>query len=179
LLTTSLWKASHPDYRRVALGEWGKPRCDGWIRRLDEAVVAEVQDEIVVAHSSACALVGHWWARRQKVIWGALLVAPSDTESPSTATTFPMAIAQSRRTCNVLDRHNFRIARDSGAIPSLAARRFTLAGVRGGGLNAHRAEQTRNHMKGIRGSGSEYIEPQILFSASIPEQMVHPYMEAR
>jgi hypothetical protein len=34
-------------------------------------------------------------------------------------------------------------------------------------------------MKGIRGLHSEYIEPQILFSASIPEQMAHPYMEAR
>ena len=42
----------------------------------------------------------------------------------------------------LLARHNFRIARDSGAIPSLAARMFTLAGVRGGGLDSCRAPET-------------------------------------
>jgi uncharacterized protein len=79
----SLWEASHPDYRRVSLGGWGKPRCAEWIRRLDQAVVEAGEDVILVAHSTACALVGHWWIRRQKVIRGALLVAPSDTEAAS------------------------------------------------------------------------------------------------
>lgn len=59
------------------------PRCEDWVRRLDEAVVEAGRDPILVAHSTACALVGHWWIRRRKRIRGALLVAPSDTESPS------------------------------------------------------------------------------------------------
>jgi uncharacterized protein len=79
----SIWETAHPDYRRVSLGDWGKPRCDDWIVRLDQAVVEVGPDVILVAHSSACALVGHWWIRRRKVIRAALLVAPSDTEASS------------------------------------------------------------------------------------------------
>jgi predicted alpha/beta hydrolase family esterase len=38
---------------------------------------------VLVAHSTACALVGHWWGRHKREIRGALLVAPSDTKARS------------------------------------------------------------------------------------------------
>lgn len=50
----------------------------------DEAVTAVGKEApVLVAHSTACALVGHWWGRHKSSIRGALLVAPSDTEAPS------------------------------------------------------------------------------------------------
>ena len=77
----TLWEAAHPTYRRVLQDQWVAPHCDDWVRNLDAAVVEAGQDVVLVAHSSACALVGHWWIRHRKPIGGALLVGPSDTES--------------------------------------------------------------------------------------------------
>jgi predicted alpha/beta hydrolase family esterase len=79
----TLWQAAHPTYRRVFQEEWVSPHCDDWVRNLDAAVIDGGQDVVLVAHSSACALVGHWWTRHRREICGALLVAPSDTESIS------------------------------------------------------------------------------------------------
>lgn len=79
----SLWEKAHPEYRRVIQDEWRAPHCDDWVRRLEEAVVEAGENSVLVAHSTACALVGHWWHRHRRVISGALLVAPSDTEAPA------------------------------------------------------------------------------------------------
>ncbi len=80
----SLWLAAHPEYHRVVQEDWTRPRCEDWIRVLDEAVLAATKEPpVLVAHSTACALVGHWWARHKRRITGALLVAPSDTEGRS------------------------------------------------------------------------------------------------
>jgi predicted alpha/beta hydrolase family esterase len=45
---------------------------------------------VLVPHSTACALVGHWWGRhkRGREIRSALLVASSDTEARS----YPVAL---------------------------------------------------------------------------------------
>jgi predicted alpha/beta hydrolase family esterase len=49
-----------------------------------DAAIADSEGEIVlVAHSTACALVAFWAAESSRPIRGALLVGPSDTEAPS------------------------------------------------------------------------------------------------
>lgn len=78
----SRWEASY-GYQRVIQDEWVSPRCSAWIMKLDETIASLTTPPLLVAHSSACALVGHWWAAHRREISGALLVAPSDTESPS------------------------------------------------------------------------------------------------
>jgi predicted alpha/beta hydrolase family esterase len=77
----TLRQAAHPTYLRVPQDEWVAPRCDDWVQNLDAAVAQSGEDIVLVAHSTACALVGHWWMRHRKSTSGALLVAPSDTES--------------------------------------------------------------------------------------------------
>lgn len=62
--------------------EWRAPRCEDWRERLEEAVAEAGENTVLVAHSTACALVGHWWHRYRRRVRGALLVAPSDTEAP-------------------------------------------------------------------------------------------------
>ena len=83
----SYWERQDSQCRRVLQHEWERPRCKDWVATLTRAV-ASAQDEVVlVAHSSACALVAHWAgsapARAVARVRGALLVAPSDPEGPN------------------------------------------------------------------------------------------------
>jgi uncharacterized protein len=79
----SRWEAAHPELRRVQQDDWERPRCSDWVARLDEATRA-TPEAVLVAHSSACALVAHWAAGHPAGrVWGALLVGPSDPEAPS------------------------------------------------------------------------------------------------
>jgi serine hydrolase len=79
----SRWEAAHPEFHRVEQDDWERPACDDWIARLDGAVLAR-PGAVLVAHSSACALVVHWAGGRPAGrIRGALLVGPSDPEAPS------------------------------------------------------------------------------------------------
>lgn len=79
----SQWEVAHPEYRRVQFGKTDRPKCEEWIRCLDNAVADAGPAIVLAAHSSACALVGHWWVRMRRPVRGALLVAPSDTEAVS------------------------------------------------------------------------------------------------
>jgi hypothetical protein len=79
----SYWERSDPTFRRVRHLEWVRPRRTDWVRTLDAAVVDAGPGAILVAHSTACALVGFWAQSSRRPVRGALLVAPSDTEAPS------------------------------------------------------------------------------------------------
>lgn len=79
----SHWELDHPEYRRVQFRKTERPKCEEWIQCLDEAVVNSGPNIVLAAHSSACALVGHWWVRMRRPVRGVLLVAPSDTEAAS------------------------------------------------------------------------------------------------
>ena len=83
----SHWERSDPDTRRVVQADWATPRCADWVATLDAAVAALDDVALLVAHSSACALVAHWArAARPEArarVRGALLVAPSDPEGPA------------------------------------------------------------------------------------------------
>ena len=83
----SYWERQDSQCRRVLQDEWERPRCADWVATLSRAV-ASAQDEVVlVAHSSACALVAHWAASATggavAQVRGALLVGPSDPEGPN------------------------------------------------------------------------------------------------
>jgi predicted alpha/beta hydrolase family esterase len=86
----TLWQAGRPGFRRVEQADWEKPRCEDWVSRLEAAVLGAGPAALLVAHSSACALIAHWTLSRGgrvtaggRVVRGALLVAPSDPEAPS------------------------------------------------------------------------------------------------
>ncbi len=80
----SLWHAAQPEFLRVVQADWETPRCGDWVDVLDRAIAASPAPPVLVGHSTACALVGHWCAARPaREIRGAMLVAPSDTEAPS------------------------------------------------------------------------------------------------
>jgi predicted alpha/beta hydrolase family esterase len=80
----SVWEARHPEYRRVVQHEWDQPDRDEWVRTLDRYVRAGTAPKVLVAHSLGCALVAHWARGRDtNPVVGALLVAPSDVDSPA------------------------------------------------------------------------------------------------
>src|SRR5688572_18794327 len=83
----TLWEERDPTCRRVEQSEWETPRCADWVSTLDDAVASLEEPVVLVAHSSACALVAHWArdasSENLARVRGALLVAPSDPEAPS------------------------------------------------------------------------------------------------
>jgi predicted alpha/beta hydrolase family esterase len=86
----TLWQRGRPGFRRVEQADWKTPRCADWVARLEAAVREAGPAALLVAHSSACALVAHWVLARGgeassggPPVRGALLVAPSDPEAPS------------------------------------------------------------------------------------------------
>lgn len=72
--------------RRVALGDWSRPRLHDWVPALDRAVRESARPVVLAAHSLGC-LAAAWWASlcwvdafRDKVR-GALLIAPPDVDA--------------------------------------------------------------------------------------------------
>lgn len=79
----SHWERLAPAvFRRVVQRDWERPAAADWILALEEAAAREGQGVVLAAHSLACALVARWAQSTRTPIRGALLVAPSDVESP-------------------------------------------------------------------------------------------------
>ncbi|MGG1948713.1 alpha/beta hydrolase [Trinickia sp. NRRL B-1857] len=85
----SVWQSAHPDWGRLAVGNWDEAACDAWVAALDRQLPDSGAGTIVVAHSLGCLTVAHWAARSARAIRGALLVAVPDPASPA----FPRAAA--------------------------------------------------------------------------------------
>jgi len=82
----TIWEKEH-NFTRVNQRDWNTPVCADWIEKLDQVVMQGTPSTtILVGHSLACTTVAFWAAQYQRVIKGALLVAPSDTE----ANTYPV-----------------------------------------------------------------------------------------
>ena len=83
----SFWEHADASCQRVEQREWESPALADWVATLDDVVARLDKSAVLVAHSSACALVAHWArsASREHVlkIVGALLVAPSDPDGPN------------------------------------------------------------------------------------------------
>jgi predicted alpha/beta hydrolase family esterase len=79
----TLWEKEY-GFARVEQAEWDLPRCEDWVRTLDETVSAQQVKVVLVAHSLGCIAVAHWasgaGADVCRKVKGALLVAPSDCE---------------------------------------------------------------------------------------------------
>ena len=80
----SLWQAQAATLpvQRVVQQDWASPRCRDWVERVSQVMQETTHDVVLVAHSSACAMVAHW-AREAPLalimrVRGVLLVAPSD-----------------------------------------------------------------------------------------------------
>lgn len=82
----SVWERLDPQCQRIMQAEWERPHCPDWVAVLGQAITNSEKDVILVAHSSACALVAHWAATATPAlarrVRGALLVGPSDPEGP-------------------------------------------------------------------------------------------------
>lgn len=92
----TLWEQAY-GFTRIQQKEWDKPVCQDWISAIDAAVVQCLLDQVVlIGHSLACAAIVRWAQTYGRVIKGALLVAPSDTEAdtypPGTTGFTPMPV---------------------------------------------------------------------------------------
>jgi uncharacterized protein len=90
----SLWQERFA-FARVEQSDWETPRRDDWTNRLQSAVSSgDPGKTILVGHSLACSTIVFWAKQFNIRIRGALLVAPSDTESkfypPGTTGFIPM-----------------------------------------------------------------------------------------
>lgn len=78
------WEAALPGARRVHQEDWDRPDRQSWLAALAGAVENAKRPPLLVAHSLACALVAHYAAENPEAwIAGALLVSPSDVDSPA------------------------------------------------------------------------------------------------
>lgn len=82
---------------RIDQAEWENPVCDSWITAIDAAVMQhDPGNVILVAHSLANTTIAAWAKNYNRIVKGALLVAPSDTEAdtypPGTAGFKPMCL---------------------------------------------------------------------------------------
>ncbi|HYG03750.1 MAG TPA: alpha/beta hydrolase [Chryseosolibacter sp.] len=91
------WEKRFPAFKRIQQFEWDQPVLHEWMETLDREVSAyDSPNVIIVAHSLACCTVVNWAYHYKRKIKGALLVAPSDTESanypPGTTGFTPMPL---------------------------------------------------------------------------------------
>lgn len=81
----SRWEAQH-GFERVQQADWDLPLRGDWMMQLEQALLADPQPSVLVAHSLGCQLVASWAAHSKNTanVRGALLVAPPDTAHPDT-----------------------------------------------------------------------------------------------
>lgn len=79
----SLWEAAEPVFRRVVQRDWDRPELSEWLETLRRSIEGCAEAPVLVAHSLGCVLVAHWVKRHGYGGRGALLVSPSDVESPA------------------------------------------------------------------------------------------------
>lgn len=85
----SAWQRLHGD-TRVEQNDWEWPRRGDWMARLDEVLQQDARlnehPALLVAHSLGCQLVAAWaeHSTHARLVAGALLVAPPDTERDDT-----------------------------------------------------------------------------------------------
>lgn len=79
----SLWAASDPAFCRVVQRDWAQPDLAEWLATLHRHIAGCEAAPVLVAHSLACSLVAHWVQRFGQGVAAALLVSPSDVDSPA------------------------------------------------------------------------------------------------
>lgn len=85
----TFFEKSGDNFTRIEQEGWDTPNCHEWIKNIDEAVSNyDPSTVILIGHSLGCITIAHWAKQSGKRIKGALLVAPSDIESPSPSYVF-------------------------------------------------------------------------------------------
>lgn len=83
----SEWEKLETSMHRVLQDEWDAPRCEDWMRRVDDTLAVQTMPIVFATHSSSCALIAHWAGKAStdmlSRVKGALLVAPSDPTGPN------------------------------------------------------------------------------------------------
>jgi predicted alpha/beta hydrolase family esterase len=80
----SHWERQYPELERINQKDWETPVCDDWTAAIDEKITGQDQKNVIlVGHSLACSTIVQWVKKYNRIIKGALLVAPSDTEAPT------------------------------------------------------------------------------------------------
>lgn len=84
----SYFEKSGDNFFRIEQDNWDSPRCEDWIKTIDDTLKNfDTSNVVLIAHSLGCATIAHWVEKYNRQIKGALLVAPSDLEAPQY--TFP------------------------------------------------------------------------------------------
>lgn len=79
----SLWQGSDPAFQRVSQRDWNKPDLREWLETLHRHIAECETPPVLVAHSLGCSLVAHWVGTFGRGVKAALLVCPSDVDSPA------------------------------------------------------------------------------------------------
>ena len=83
------FEKSGNNFQRINQQDWDSPECSDWIGTIDKALSDyDLSKVVLIGHSLGCATIVHWASQYNKVIKGALLVAPSDLEAQQY--TFPV-----------------------------------------------------------------------------------------
>lgn len=78
-----------PAFTRIEQREWDAPDRAEWVATIEQALAGEDLSQVVlIGHSLGCTTIAHWANTYGHRLKGALLVAPSDVETPQYAT-FP------------------------------------------------------------------------------------------
>jgi uncharacterized protein len=78
----SLLQEKYTNVERVVQDNWELPYCEEWVEGLDCAIQNAEGEIVLAAHSLGCLTVVHWAQHNERLIKGALLVAPVDLETP-------------------------------------------------------------------------------------------------
>ena len=81
----TIWECRFVGSSRVAQDDWDTPTLECWLARLVEHLAGR-PDAILAGHSLGALLIAHLAERYPRLpVAGALLVAPADTEAPTSA----------------------------------------------------------------------------------------------
>jgi predicted alpha/beta hydrolase family esterase len=79
----TFFERSGDNFQRINQREWDAPKCEDWIATIDQVISGyELSTVVLIGHSLGCSTIAHWASKYKRSIKGALLVAPSDPETP-------------------------------------------------------------------------------------------------
>jgi predicted alpha/beta hydrolase family esterase len=76
----SVWQARHPSFTRVRQDNFAPPDLERWAASVARAIDAADAPPIVIAHGFGCLATVHAFTRWERIVAGALLVAPADPD---------------------------------------------------------------------------------------------------
>lgn len=84
------FEKSSKDFIRINQQEWDSPKCSDWIENIDNVLSNyDLSNVVLIGHSLGCATIAHWADKYNRIIKGAMFVAPSDVEAPKYTNSFP------------------------------------------------------------------------------------------